>query len=90
MKEVILYGSYARGDYDSDSDVDLAVIVDIPDGLEMSLRHDVTDIIAELDTKYGYMLLLSPVLIRYPTYETWKETMPFYRNIANEGVSLSA
>ena len=30
LKDVILYGSYARGDFDNESDVDVAVIVDIP------------------------------------------------------------
>ena len=28
LSEVILYGSYARGDFDEESDIDIAVIVD--------------------------------------------------------------
>ena len=28
LKSVILYGSYARGDYTSDSDVDIMLLVD--------------------------------------------------------------
>ena len=90
LKAVILYGSYARGDYDADSDVDLAVIVDLPGGSEMQLRHQLTDIVSNIDKKYGYAALLSPILISYPVYEEWKEAMPFYRNIETEGVRLSA
>ena len=31
LKQVILYGSYARGDYTKDSDVDLMLLVDLDD-----------------------------------------------------------
>ena len=29
LQEVFLFGSYARGDYDSESDIDIAVIIDL-------------------------------------------------------------
>lgn len=28
LSETILYGSYARGDYDAESDIDIALIID--------------------------------------------------------------
>ena len=31
LKSVILYGSYARGDYTPESDVDIMILVDLPD-----------------------------------------------------------
>ena len=31
LKQVILYGSYARGDYTKDSDVDIMLLVDLDD-----------------------------------------------------------
>lgn len=88
LKEVILYGSYARGDYDSESDVDIAVLLDVPNGSEAEYHTMLTDIVADIDTKYDYEVLLSPVLISYPMYEEWKEVLPFYRNVAHEGVRL--
>ena len=30
LDKVILYGSYARGDYDDESDIDIMVLADIP------------------------------------------------------------
>lgn len=30
LKSVILYGSYARGDYTPDSDIDIMLLVDLP------------------------------------------------------------
>lgn len=31
IKSVILYGSYARGDYTEDSDIDIMILLDISD-----------------------------------------------------------
>lgn len=31
LKSVILYGSYARGDYNADSDIDIMILLDISD-----------------------------------------------------------
>ena len=31
LKTVILYGSYARGDYTKDSDIDIMVLLDLSD-----------------------------------------------------------
>lgn len=90
LKEVILYGSYARGDYEADSDVDVAIILDIPQGAETAYHDKLIDIVDDIDTKYDYEVLLSPILIRYATYEEWKEVLPFYKNVAHEGVKLSA
>ena len=30
LKQIILYGSYARGDFRKDSDIDLMLLVDLP------------------------------------------------------------
>ena len=30
LDKVILFGSYARGDYDSESDIDIMILLDIP------------------------------------------------------------
>ena len=32
VKQIILYGSYARGDYTADSDVDIMILLDISYG----------------------------------------------------------
>ena len=31
LRQIILYGSYARGDYNSDSDVDVMILLDLSD-----------------------------------------------------------
>ena len=45
VKQIILYGSYARGDFRPDSDVDIMILVDMSDlelkayGQQLSLIH---------------------------------------------------
>ena len=38
LKSVILYGSYARGDYTKDSDIDIMILVDLPDANSKEYR----------------------------------------------------
>lgn len=85
---VILYGSYARGDYDSESDVDLVAIVR---GERYSLQQQlkqVWDVCDDLELEYGIMI--SPAVIPYAEYEEYKDILPYYRNIRDEGVNIVA
>ena len=41
---------------------------------------------AELELEYG--TILSPTVIPYDEFEQYKEDLPYYRNIANEGVMI--
>ena len=90
LKEVILFGSYARGDNGSESDVDIAVLVDIPKADEMKYIDDIIGLISKIDKKYNYAVLLSPTVISYEFFKQWQETIPFYGNIISEGVKLGA
>ena len=70
LVSIFLYGSYARGDYQSDSDIDVAAIV-------RGDRRSLQDIV-------------SPTVIPYEEYEKYKNDLPYYKNIAREGVKISA
>ena len=54
LSDIILFGSYARGDYDEESDVDVAVIVDIPQGEEHTYYKQLTKIIGDIDELFDY------------------------------------
>lgn len=88
LKDVILFGSYARGDYDSESDVNIAVLADIKRGEERKYSKQLIDIIGDIYEKYGYPVLLEPIVISADFFDEWKNSMPFYRNITKEGVSV--
>ena len=90
LRDVILFGSYARGDYTDESDVDIVVLADIPREEETNYTDDIISLISNVDKKYGYSVLLSPIILSYSFYEKWRETIPFYRTIKKEGVRIIA
>jgi predicted nucleotidyltransferase len=83
LEKVVLFGSYARGDFDPESDVDIAVFLN----LEESALNEYYDLISqtssELSLKYG--IIISILLISNKTFQTYKDVLPFYRNLINEG-----
>ena len=45
---IILYGSYARGDYNNNSDVDIMILVDLPETEIKKIENDVYDVAFEM------------------------------------------
>ena len=90
LSDVILFGSYARGDFDEESDVDIALIVDVPQGQEHTYYKQLTKIIGDIDEQFNYSVFLAPVVISGNVYNEWKDDLPFYRNIQKEGVRIVA
>ena len=90
LVDIILFGSYARGDYENGSDVDIAILADIRREEEKLFTNDIITLISEIDIKFNYTVLLSPILISNDFYVEWRETIPFYQALLNEGVGLFA
>lgn len=85
---VFLYGSYARGDFDAESDVDIMILVDLPIHLLKDFHKTFTDYSLALDLKYN--IVSSLVLQDKSTFDRYKSTYPFFKNILKEGVDLIA
>jgi len=85
---VILFGSYARGDNDLESDFDVMVIVDLEPDMLDTYKYEFACFGTDLDLEYG--VLHSFVLQDKATFEYWKETIPFYKNIVVEGIAVNA
>ena len=84
FRNVILYGSYARGDYDEESDIDIMIMVDMSREELANYRRLINNYCADLDLQYN--VLLSSKLQSKPFFETWKNAMPFYQNVEKDGV----
>lgn len=85
---ILLYGSYARGENHSDSDIDIVAIVK---GERPSLQADLPKIWDQSsDLELQYDTILSPTVIPFNEFEKYKNVLPYYRNIENEGVVIHA
>lgn len=84
IEEIILYGSYVRGQETSESDIDIAVILRLPDTDE--LHRKMIDIV--VDNELELEITLSVITIEEDNLNEWKSTLPFYKNLLKEGISL--
>ena len=88
LTDAYLYGSYARGDFDEESDIDVMIIADISPSERENVKKELSDYIYDLDLEYD--VLLSVFIQDNATYERYKTSYPFYKNIEKEGVDLVA
>lgn len=86
IMDIYLYGSYARGDYEQDSDIDFVAIVK---GNRLDLQKKLKvmwDIAVDLGLEND--IVISPTVIPYNEFLQYQEKLPYYRNIIKEGVKV--
>lgn len=86
--EAILFGSYARGDADSGSDIDVLLLVDASRQDISDRNWQVGDLAAELLLDHG--IVVSPLVENRGYFNRNLQLFPFYRSIEREGVRISA
>ena len=86
--EAILFGSYARGDADSGSDIDVLLLVDASRQVIADRNWQVGDLAAELLLDHG--IVVSPFVENREYFNRNLQLFPFYRSIEREGVRISA
>ena len=89
LKKIILYGSYARGDYEEYSDIDIMVLADIREDDEderMDIRNKMVRISSDLGLEYD--VLISIIVKNHDFFYSWIDVLPFYRNVLKDGILL--
>ena len=89
LDSVILYGSYARGDYTPDSDVDMMILVKgiAPEDL---WRYKKPIIKTESELGLQYDLVISSTIKDIETFNMYLDVLPFYQNVNKEGLRIGA
>jgi predicted nucleotidyltransferase len=84
--KIILYGSYARGDFTPESDVDIMILLNCDKKEVISYRNKVSILSSRLCLEND--IEISILLRDRESYERAVDILPFYRNIAKEGVVM--
>ena len=84
LVELILFGSYARGDFNEESDVDFALVLRNPDISPAEEIFKTSNISLQLELKYGLMLSTLPV-----SFQKKQVAMQgVYQDIRKEGIII--
>ena len=86
LDKVILFGSYARGDFDNDSDVDIFVLANVPQEETNRWSNIIDDRLP--DFLYDYELLVCIHLTSKELFDRYYHVLPYYQNVIREGVEL--
>lgn len=86
INRIVLYGSYARGDFTPESDIDVMILIDCKHEDLSQYRSAVSKIASKicLDDDVELSLVLEDIY----TYEKWLDTLVFYQNVKKDGVVL--
>lgn len=81
---IVLYGSVARGTNTTESDVDIALLLN--GSLNKETEDKLSDLVVDMNLKYD--TVLSVIDIDYELFKKWEKVTPFYKNVNEEGIVL--
>lgn len=86
LERVIVYGSYARNENTSESDIDVMVLVN--ESIEKLKLYEnvITDIMVDLSLEYNIVVSLYTQSIQ--EYEKQVNVLPFLMNVEREGINV--
>lgn len=87
LDKVILYGSYARGDYNERSDVDIMILTTLTDEEIEEAETGIFDL--AFDFQMDYDIDISVVIQNKERFNYWLGALPFYNNVQKEGIVLN-
>ena len=87
LSKVILYGSYARGDYRENSDVDIMVLTTLTDDEIEKIETGIFDLAFDFQMEYG--IDISVIIKNEEHFVHWLGALPFYDNVEKEGIVLN-
>ena len=84
LREIVLFGSKARGDFDPESDLDIAILVD---GLDQETKRRIIDMVADVEVKF--LVVVSSLVLSWDDFQSLRaRERRIALDIENEGVPL--
>lgn len=88
LNQIILYGSYARGSYKADSDIDIMILSDLSD--EDLKKYNQILSYNTYDFNLDHDIDIQPMAKNVDHFQKWILNYPFYTSVNREGVILYA
>lgn len=87
LKQMILYGSYARGDYGDNSDMDIMVLTELTDDRIIQIEDEIFDAAYDIELEYGVPISVN--IKNEKHFKNWVNSLPYYSNIQKEGIIIA-
>ena len=87
LTKIILYGSFARGDYSYNSDIDIMILTNLDDDQIDKIENTIFDLAFDFQMEYG--VDISVVIKNEEQFNYWLGALPFYDNVKKEGIILN-
>lgn len=87
LKQMILYGSYARGDYGDNSDMDIMVLTELTDDKIIQIEDEIFDAAYDIELEYGVPISVN--IKNEKHFKNWVNSLPYYSNIQKEGIIIA-
>ena len=84
VRDVYLYGSYARGDYNDESDIDILATVDMDAPELPAFRRRVAEMSSALSLECD--TTVSVTVKPFDQFVRYSSILPYYRNVLKEGI----
>lgn len=88
IMDAYLYGSYARGDYHAESDIDILLAVDLEPEAISKLRNSVGIVTSELSLKHD--ITVSVTVKPMDQFKRYADVLPYYKNVLREGIRYAS
>ena len=88
LREIILYGSYARNRQTQESDLDIMFLFNESEEEIIKYRDQIVDIMVDLSLEYDVVVSRTESNIK--NFNSYVGYIPFYSNVYNEGVEIYA
>ena len=87
LKKIIVYGSYARGDFKINSDMDIMILTSLSDTEIKQIENKVYDIAFEYEMMHDVMISVN--IKNEEHFKYWLGALPYYDNVEKEGIVLA-
>ena len=86
LSRIIVYGSFARGDYTETSDIDIMILTALSKEEIEHVENQIFDLAYDFELEYG--IVINPILENESHFNYWLGALPFYNNVEKEGVII--